>query len=419
MFWLIENKNQLTQFELRNIDKAFIEIIPLSPILHPQQNDISCIYIKPLYDYKGYIIPLNHTEVEENFDIEEIFNLIKKIKLIYCRDKKEFIHYLPLIQTVDITFDINYKPQYTNAHNYFYNKYPNSDNINSLIPITKHYEFCEGIYEDLEYQLDKPVNTFYNHTASWVFKILESSGLKVNLDLINKYFNKSYDSDIIYTRYNLKTTTTRPSNAFDGINYAALDKENGCRASIIPRNDLLVEIDISSYHPTLISQLINYNSEESIYETVSKEFNITLDEAKEVTFQQIYGGIRNNYKHLEFFNKTQILIDNIFEEFNNSGKVITPISSYCFEKSKFPDITPQKLFNYYLQNLETSNNVLLLEKIFKILKGKNTKLILYTYDSFLFDFDKNEKDILINLDNIFMEKNLNIKVKYGKNYNFK
>jgi site-specific recombinase len=65
-----------------------------------------------------------------------------------------------------------------------------------------------------------------------------------------------------------------------------------------------------------------------------------------------------------------------------------------FLKSELENMNPQKLLNYVLQNLETANNVCILYEIFKILRGKNTKLVLYVYDSFLFDVDKNEKELL-------------------------
>ena len=67
------------------------------------------------------------------------------------------------------------------------------------------------------------------------------------------------EGEYVYTQYNLKTLTTRPSNTFNGVNYAALNKENGSRQCFIPRNDLLVELDISAYHPTLLAKLIGYD----------------------------------------------------------------------------------------------------------------------------------------------------------------
>ena len=67
--------------------------------------------------------------------------------------------------------------------------------------------------------------------------------------------------------------------------------------------------------------------------------------------------------------------------------------------------------------METANNVLILYEIFKILRGKNTKLVLYVYDSFLFDVDESEIDVIEQIKQVFKDKKLQIKVKQGKNYN--
>ena len=80
-------------------------------------------------------------------------------------------------------------------------------------------------------------------------------------------------------------------------------------------------------------------------------------------------------------------------------------------------MNPQKLLNYVLQNLETANNVNILYEIFKVLRGKNTKLVLYVYDSFLFDYDKNEPEVMLKILGIFNKYKLQVKTKKGKNYN--
>jgi hypothetical protein len=54
----------------------------------------------------------------------------------------------------------------------------------------------------------------------------------------------------------------------------------------------------------------------------------------------------------------------------------------------------------------------------KVLKGKKTKLILYVYDSFMLDWDEDEKDVLEDIKNIFIKRGLRIKTKQGYNYNF-
>ena len=82
-------------------------------------------------------------------------------------------------------------------------------------------------------------------------------------------------------------------------------------------------------------------------------------------------------------------------------------------------MNPAKLLNYLLQSLESSNNVIILWEIIKLLKGKKSKLILYTYDSFLFDFDKSEaKALYKEIKNIFKSKKLKTKISYGTNYKF-
>ena len=43
--------------------------------------------------------------------------------------------------------------------------------------------------------------------------------------------------------------------------------------------------------------------------------------------------------------------------FNEQGFINAPISNYKFEKDKLENMNPQKLFNYILQNLETSTNI--------------------------------------------------------------
>ena len=83
------------------------------------------------------------------------------------------------------------------------------------------------------------------------------------------------------------------------------------------------------------------------------------------------------------------------------------------------EMNPQKLLNYVLQNFETATNVKLMWNIFRTLRGKNTKLVLSVYDSFLFDVDESETEVMPQIVEIFKQHNLNVKVKAGNTYNFK
>jgi hypothetical protein len=89
-----------------------------------------------------------------------------------------------------------------------------------------------------------------------------------------------------------------------------------------------------------------------------------------------------------------------------------------FEQDKLENMNPQKLFNYVLQNMETSVNIKILYRILKLLKNKNTKLVLYTYDAFLFDVDTQERDVLNEIKQVFDKLKLYIKIKHGSTYDF-
>ena len=77
-----------------------------------------------------------------------------------------------------------------------------------------------------------------------------------------------------------------------------------------------------------------------------------------------------------------------------------------------------KLFNYYLQNLETERNILVMDKLNTLLEKYDTKLIMYLYDGFLFDCHKSDgKKLFLEIKEI-MEDSGKFKTKQyvGKNF---
>jgi hypothetical protein len=412
MYWLIEDPKHIDILASIKHEVAYVEVIPTSHNLHPVENEVCAIYIRPRDDSKGYIIPINHSETI-NSTIDDCLKVLNSIKNIYVRDRKEFLHYFALKHCYQPTPSPHtYIPQPTTAHNYIYNKYPTTQDLNTIVPIVKHYEVCEENYTNFKGE----INPFYNK-AALVFNQLERTGIKVDPQLFEQYFDQQVD-EFIYTQYNLNTLTTRPSNTFNNINFSALNKDNNERKCFIPRNQIFIEFDISAYHPTLLASLCGYDfGSDDIHLSFSKMYGVDYAKAKEITFKQLYGGIWKEYETLDFFRQVKEYTDNNWENYNNCGSVIVPISSYRFEKSKLENMNPQKLLNYVLQNLETANNVLILYEIFKILRGKNTKLVLYVYDSFLLDVDENEMDVIEQIKQVFKDKKLQIKTKTGKNYN--
>lgn len=422
MYWLVEEDEQLEIIKNWGYKECFIHVIPLSHSLHPVENKISLIYLRPIESQKGYMLCIKHSET---FSLEEskVLNVIKNTKTLFCIDKKELLHYLPYNNIYDINLSYNtYKIPLTNTHEEFYNKIKEYKVTNYIIPIVKHYEMCEQIFNDFKDKFiileDKYFN-FFNNKSSVVFNGIERNGIKIDKEIFKSHFYNP-QSDIVYTRYNLKTLTSRPSNSFKGVNFAALNKKNNSRESFIPKNDYFLEIDISAYHPTLISFLIDYKFKHSdVHQHLANLYNVGYKESKHLTFTQLYGNTFDEYKHLEFFKRIDDFKDQLIKDFNNQGQINTPISGYTISKEKFGNLKKSKLFNYLLQSYETSMNVEIIWSLLRILLYSNTQLVLYTYDSFTLDVDKNEEDILTNIRNVFKQYNLNIKESKGNNYTLK
>jgi hypothetical protein len=425
-FWLIETEQQLDYLKQFPIKEAFVEVIPYHDHIHPALNDISLVYIRPFNETKGYMLGVSHSETFSLY-ITTITTILQSIDVIWVRDKKSFLYYFPLknINDLSILGNVN-KPFNTKTHEFFYSKHSNLPQINKIIPVVKHYEKCQHIYNHITKIIPKQLPQyydFYNNKTILAFFGIEKNGIQIEKRTLDKYYeinNEFYSiqDNRIYTYYKLDTTTRRPSNAFNGINFLAIDKKNGTRRSFISSHEL-VEFDISAYHPSIIGRLLAYDfGTDDIHQFFANLYQKPIQEAKKITFQQLYGGIFKEYENLEFFQKVKSFIDNNWQEFNTSGKVTVPVSGYCFEKSKLENMNPQKLFNYMLQNIESAINTYILLDIHKLLRRKQSKIILYCYDSFLFEIHTAEQYLKKEIKKIFEKYKLNTKISYGKTYDF-
>ena len=421
MYWLVEDEEQLNVLINSSYKKAFIEVIPFNDTIHPVQNHVSLVYIRPIEASKGFMVCITHSECLNALNTR-IIDLLNKFETLYCRDKKEILHYFPIKTLYDVTPPPHtYIRPTTQTHDLYYRQHKDNPELNLIIPIVKHYELCETIFRDLKANINREktkYDEFFNSKVSVVFNAIERSGIRIHNETFEKYFHP-VEGEYVNTQFNLKTTTTRPSNKFKNVNYAALNKENGCRKSFIPRNNRFVEIDISAYHPSLSARLIDYDfAGVDIHAHFASLYGVDYKKSKELTFKQLYGGVFENYKDLEFFQKIEKYVGELWSKFQSDGFVECKVSGYRYEKENLDNMNPQKLFNYILQNMETSVNVLVLWDIFRILRGYKTKLVLYTYDSFLFDFDEGEEDVLWKIREVFIKYQLNIKEIEGYDYNF-
>ena len=423
MFYLIETKNQLNQLkeELSSNNSPYIEFIQGNDNTHPQLAEIIAIYLN--VNKISYIIPLSHLECI-NQDRNLVFSLLENYKFCVL-DKKAALHAAPQLSYTDIQHTIPPLSEHTTqAHTWYYRKFPHTK-VNKMIPIGKHLERCDAKLRDINNCFPSNTNDYYNSTLLPVLHELEKNALKFN-DKFDEYFKPkckkfSIKEDHIYGWYNPYTTTGRPVNNFNGINFVALKHDNGERDTFEPDNDFFVEMDYDGYHPRLIGDIVDYQFTGNVHTTLAeiyfKSKKITPEQYKEsktLTFKQIYGGIDKKNLHHPFFKKTQDFINIIWNEFNKKGEV--KCGSYTITKKDHPKIHSQKLFNYYIQATETETNIRKIKIIQDYLTSKQTRLVLYIYDAFIFDVAKSDgKETLEELQAILSDK-FPVKTKVGKHY---
>jgi hypothetical protein len=152
-----------------------------------------------------------------------------------------------------------------------------------------------------------------------------------------------------------------------------------------------------------------FPKDRNTYEYLGEILGVSQQEAKELTFKQLYGGVWSEYQSKPFFEKVLAYTDDMWDTFQYGKRFVTENKIFIPDS----DITKNKLFNYVVQSKETSTNVELLMLVFSLLEGKKTKLVLYTYDAFLFDYSNEDKGLIQEIINIL---GYPVNVKQGKTY---
>lgn len=437
MFYIVEQESKLESLEKLMKLGCYVDVVSSNDLYHPKLSSTVAVYVRLLNSTHGYIIPIDH---EEGIcvDKKRIYDMLLKCKELYTLDKKRLLYHFNLQAAIDISLKYSMlkydKLEYSKENetlNFFYNKFRDFKEINKLIPISKLYESCEKVYSQIEkvIKLPNPEGLeFYNNIATNIFFLIEQSGLGIHYEPFKELFkprNPLYNTidNTVLTYYNLYNGTSRPTNAFNSVNFAAIPKNTGHRKSFTPKGDYFVEFDFDGYHLRLLSEQIGYTlTEESAHKQLAKLYfgkdDISDDEyaeAKQINFQAIYGKIPEEHKDLEIFKQIQEYIDAMWSTFKDNGVVFNPQSGKAFTKA-LKEMHPAKLMNYMMQSLETSNNIIILKEVLRYLQNKKTKLVLYTYDSFLFDFHKEDgKETLERLKELMeCDGRFPIKFKFNK-----
>ena len=200
-----------------------------------------------------------------------------------------------------------------------------------------------------------------------------------------------------------------------------MNKKDGSRKKFVSRfkNGVLVEFDYDAYHPRLIGDKIDYEFPQgSVHQHLADTYGLSYDEGKALTFKYLYGGITNEMKDNPFFSKVDEYIQDLWNVWKRDKIIKSDIYNRIISRNNLSDMNPNKLFNYMIQLMETEHNVNVLEDLLFEIEDDKSKLILYNYDAFLFDFDISDGlDYLKNVKEILEQKGkYPTKVSMGNNY---
>lgn len=438
MYYIIETQEQLSKFSKYNLQNSYVQPILTNDKYHYVLSDVVAYYIKPIQSKLGFILPVNHHE-SLNLPQDTVFNFLQDhVNVAYVYDEKHSIHHLPefntvrsfkLVQWLKDGKVLNIDNYNTPIHNHLYALHGDRLDLNRTVPLPKLCEkydnfvqdnnrlFNSKVYEEDYYQFYSAMNK--------VFYELESYGIPVNKKTLTKYFTidspqSCIKSGYFYSEYNLFTQTGRPSNAFGGVNFGALPKGDESRSFIESKFTKLIEFDYKSYHPNILSNMVEYQFDsDDIHTHLGKLYyktdNLTeeqYNDSKKLTFKHLYTNQKDNID-LEYFNLVDNLKNKLWRCYKDKGYIASELSAKPVKGIE--SIT--QLLPYILQNYETERNAVVIAKVINYLRDKQTVLVLYNYDSFLIDWSKEDgHEVLTDIQAILEKGGYKTSCSYGKNY---
>ena len=417
---IVETNKEKDQFlEYWNNEQS--TIIPIWEDLerHPMNNRLSFLYVR--FSNIDFILPFNHNDCEPL-----TIDLTRSTQSKWIWNKKGFlqtdidIKNLKDVQTAlffeqNNLYDIQSKLEVLTN---FYYRLGIRDDLGASIPIMKWGEVLREIVgewnliDTVEWVDDKMIPLLSD---------IERYGVGVDTEKFldrwkdnQKHIRTTEQGNVVYTEYNPYTITSRPSNRHGGVNFSALNKKDGSRESFIPPDgSLFLQFDYDAYHVRLIGKLIKYKlPDTSVHQWLADQYGCSYDESKGRTFRILYGGVSDEDRKIPFFDKVDKFIRKVQDDAVRNGYLQTPkgrkIPLGWIEKPN-----AQKFFNYLLQATETEFNIEVMDKLKKL---QLPLPILYTYDSFLFEFDDSEVETIKLVKSVLESYGFPVKADWGKNY---
>ncbi len=413
-----------TQTELEHLtdrirgETTYVYPVAVDAFLHSSQNRVASLHFL-FDDGTSYAVSVNHPDAP-HFQIElsdayKLITLYKK-ELQQLTNTKNVVDLASLLHLNGDVIPL-YREYYTMAIHHIKNQFK-FKNLHYSIPLTSWVETAEAFLQHCKHMYDRYQSTeetsafeFVNQITIPTLTKIENAGLWTT------------DNKFVYSDYNTYTSTGRPSNAFGGINFAALNKNDGTREKFVSRfgeNGTLVQFDYEAFHLRLAADLIGYKlPESSVHEFLAKQYYGTdeitpeqYEESKARTFGLMYG-YSDDTGGVEFFQKLKEYSSDLWEKYRRNGFVLSGTG----RKVTVVDPTGNKVFNYMMQLTETEEAVARVNRVCEYLDMFQSKVILYTYDAILLDVHNDELDIMENVAQKLSNGGYPVRQYRGHNYN--
>ena len=416
---VITTQEELTKLynRLRG-ETAYVYPVAVDAFLHSSQNRVSSLHFL-FDDGTSYVVSVSHPDAP-HFEID--LNHSHKLVTLHQKELRQLtnaVNVVDLATMLHLNNDVIplYREYYTMMIHQIKNKFK-FKNLHYSVPLTSWVETAEAFLQHCKHMYDRYQST--EETSA--FEFINDVTLPT-LTKIEKVGLWTTDKQFVYSDYNIYTSTGRPSNSFGGINFAALNKNDGTREKFVSRfgeNGTLVQFDYEAFHLRLAAKLIGYQlPETSVHEFLAKQYYGTdtiteeqYEESKARTFGLMYG-YSDDTGGVEFFQKLKEYSSDLWTKYRQNGFVL----SQTGRKVVVPDPTSNKVFNYMMQLTETEEAISRVDNVCRYLDWSKSKVILYTYDAILLDVSNDELQTMENIATILSEGGYPVRQYRGDNYN--
>lgn len=383
---------------------------------HPAVNRLAFLYAYFPMDGDTFILPFDHPDCD-NLSADYLDRL-DAYPTCHVPFKKSALHVWKGAENATDLTGKEYFYQHTvkapedfypTAMRMLHGKFSQYTDVNQSVPLMVLVAFCDAYRAYLEpfyHLVTEDGFVFHNTIVVQATQFMEASGIHVDeLAFIDKFGSKAQrliHHGLVYGEYSLYSTTGRASVKHGGISFSSLNKHDGTRACFTSRfdNGMMLLIDYESFHLRLIANLIGYElPAEPVHEYFGKQYFQTdvltpeqYEESKKKTFAALYG--ENRDVDLPFFKQVYAFIDSTWHGAQRKGYYQSRSGRKIWLKHmEAPN--PAKLFNYILQLEELEETMMAIWMMRETFADKRSKIVLYTYDSLLIDFSKDDGADLI------------------------